>query len=190
MSPPPVRSFKRSLFTSYVTELRRTGLFEQVRTGAPPAVGALLDDPRGAPLWLEPEAFDFVNAQVYALRRREGLRDLGYQVMKHGFTRIVEPIVQVSLNVFGGTPDSVFARANLMLSIVSQGVHMTWVPTGPLRGTMQIRCEMKVPDITWVPWEGTLAYGLELAGARGVVKPARIAADGQSCEVDVSWDAR
>lgn len=190
MSGPGQRSFKRSVFSSYVNELRRTGLFDEVRAAASPQLAALLDNPRSAPPWIDPPPIEELTAAVHARRGREGVRDLGYQVMKNGFTAIFEPIIHLSLTLLGTSPASLLSRAPLMLSITSRGVEMNWLPTGPSGGTMEVRCAERVPAINWIPWEGTLAYALELAGFPGTVGESRPAADGHSCEIDVSWTPR
>ena len=62
------RSFRGSLFRSYCKELRRTGIFEQVRSRASAPVKAMLDDPRKVAAWLGPEAFDEMAEAILALQ--------------------------------------------------------------------------------------------------------------------------
>jgi hypothetical protein len=180
-------SFRGTVFRSYCDELRRAGVFEKVRAGASSGLAALLDDPGRAPSWMGPAPFDEIMAAVCALRGREGVRELGYHVMKSGFTKVLEPIIHLSLSLMGASPASLLSRAHLMLSVVSRGVEMTWTQSNAHRGTMLVRCEQPIPEITWAGWEGCFLYGLELARASGTVSPARAAADGRSCEIDVSW---
>ncbi len=51
-----------------------------------------------------------------------------------------------------------------------------------------MRCDEPVKELSWVAWEGVCRWVCELAGTRGTVAPARPAADGRSCEIDVSWE--
>lgn len=186
MNPQP-RSFKRSVFTSYLDELRSAGLLGEVRARASTELRALLDAPRKAEPWMGPLPLDEINTAVAALGGREAVRRLGFQVMKRGFTTVMEPIIHVSLTLLGASPASLFSRAQLMLAVTSRGVQMEWVANGPASGTMHVVCGELVPPSSWAAWEGCLLYGLELAGSSGTVGEARPAADGHSCEIDVSW---
>ena len=188
MSPTKRRSFRGSVFRSYCDELRRTGIFEKVRAGASERLKPLLDDPRKATSWIDPPAMDELTAAIHAWRGREGLRELGYHVMKSGFTKVLEPIIHLSLSL-GASPAGLFSKAALMLSVVSRGVEMSWKPSGGAGGTMSIRCQEAIPAINWTIWEGCFLYTLELARAKGTVGEARVAADGKSCEIDVGWSA-
>lgn len=181
------RSYKRSVFSSYVSELRRTGLFDDVRAGASMELAALLDRPGEAPAWIGPGPFEEVTASIHSRRGREGLRKLGYQVMKNGFAAIFEPIVHLSLTLFAASPAALFSRAPLMLSVTSRGVQMKWTPTSPTGGTMEVRCAEPVPDLNWIPWEGIYLHMLEMTRASGTVGMARPASDGRSCQIDISW---
>src|SRR5258708_2476684 len=99
MSIAKARSFRGSVFRSYCDELRRTGIFEKVGAGAWERRKPLLDDPRRAPSWIEPPPMDELTAAIHKLRGRDGLRELGYHVMKSGFTKVMEPIIHLSLSL-------------------------------------------------------------------------------------------
>src|SRR5436190_13191147 len=144
MSSANGRSFRASLFRSYCDELRRIGIFDQVKAGASAGLKLLLDDPRQAPSWMGPEPFDELAVAIEALRGREAMRELGYRVMKTGFTAVLEPIIHLALSI-AGSPASLFSRANLMLAVVSRGVEMTWKPAGKTAGTMSVRCDDPIP---------------------------------------------
>ena len=190
MIPLPPRSFKRSLFTSYLDVLQRTGLLVRVRAGAGAELAALLDRPRGAGPWMPGATFDELNAALEALAGREAVRQLGLNVMKRDFTLVLEPIIHLSLSLLGASPASLFSRAHLMLAVISHGVEMKWTPAGRSGGTMQVVCGDAVPSISWAAWEGCFLYILELAAATGTVCEARSAADGRGCAVDVAWTAK
>lgn len=187
MSALPPRSFKRSLFTSYLEDLQANGLLSRVRALASAELAALLDQPRDTEPWITAAPIDEMNAAVEALSGREAVRQLGLAVMKGGFTKVLEPIIHLSLSLFGASPASLFTRAHLMLAVVSRGVEMKWTPAGKTSGSMQVICGDVVPPVSWAAWEGTFLYVLELAGATGTVGEARPAADGRSCAIDVSW---
>ncbi len=190
MSALPPRSFKRSLLTAYLRDLQGNGRLLRVRAEASAGLGELIDHPDQTEPWVSAAPLDELNAAVAALGGREAVRQLGLAVMKSGFTKVLEPIIHLSLSLFGASPASLFLRAPLMLAVVSRGVEMQWMATSRTGGTMKIVCGDPVPPLSWAAWEGTFLHILELAGASGTVGEARPAADGRSCEIDVAWTAK
>jgi hypothetical protein len=189
MPPPERHSYRGSILRGYVAEVRRMGIFDELRARSSPALELLLNDPHGFPHWVESGPLHELISTVGELRGREGVRQLGYGTTKHGgFTSVLEPIIHLSLRMLGGGPSSLLSRSQLMASVISRGVEMKWVPTSPTSGTMKMRCEAPMNDLSWAVWEGSILYGVELAGAMGTVEPARRGDDGKSCEIDVRWD--
>ena len=185
------RMYSRSILRSYVAELRRIGLFDQVRARASAGIVPWLDDARSAPGWLGPAFLDESLAMVGALRGRDAVREFSYQTTKEGgFKAMLEPIIQLSLSILGASPGSLFSRAETMASVVMRGIEMKWTPGGKASGTMRMRCEEPVQDLTWAAWEGVFLWGCELAGKVGTVSAARAAPDGRSCEINVSWERK
>jgi hypothetical protein len=190
MDPLGPRAFSRSVLRSHIDELRRGGLFDATRAEVSPKVRALLEDPRDAPAWLDGECFDELNAAVFKLRGRDGLRDLLAHVMRGGLAKVLEPIIQLSLKFFGGTPAALFSRAEALLSVNTRNIKMKWTPTSPAGGVVSVFCGETVPPVSWIAWEGIFLYVLTLAGATGRIGEARPLPDGQSCEIDVAWTTR
>jgi len=183
------RSYGRSVLRGYLTELRRAELYDQVRARASGELATCMDDPRGVPAWLGPATLDELLAIVGGLRGRDAVGELSYHTMKRGgFKSVLEPIIHLSLSVLGVSPGSLFSRAETMVSVVMRGIEMKWTPGGRASGTMRMRCETPVPEMSWAAWEGVFRWACELAGNRGTVSHARPAPDGRSCEVDVSWE--
>jgi hypothetical protein len=184
------RQYTRSVWCSHVQELRRSGRLAEVRAAASERLVPLLDQPREAPKWMDGLAFDELNAVVYGLRGREGLRELLQQVMKSGLAKVLEPIIQLALAVFGGTPAAILSRADSLLAVNSRGVRMKWMTSTFTSGIVQVSCGEVIPPISWIAWEGIFIHVVELAGVSGAVGEARASADGLSCEIDVSWTPR
>ncbi len=191
MDPLGPRRYTRSVLRGYVAELHRLGIFDATFAGAPPEIAPLLENPGRAPSWLGPEAIDVVLTAVDKFRGREAVRDLGYHLVKHrGLASVLEPFIELSLTLTGRGPGSLFSRLPAIASVGSRGLEVRWVPASPMTGTIHIRCDDPVLDLVWAAWEGMFMYGLELGGRKGTVARARTAADGKSCEVDVSWEPR
>jgi hypothetical protein len=184
------RSFSRSVLRSHVEELHRSGRFAGVRAGASESLVALLDHPRDAQAWMDAAPFDELNAVVHGLHGRAGLRELLQHVMKSGFAKVLEPIIQLALTVFGATPASILGRSDTLLAVNTRGVWMKWASASATSGTVRVYCDDNVPPISWIAWEGILTHVVELAGASGTIGEARAAADGRSCEIDMSWKPR
>jgi len=179
-------SFRRSVFRAYEDELRRIGLLAEVRARASPRLAALLDDPGSRPGWIEPGPFDEIAAAIQARRGPQGLRELGRNVMQRNFA-VLQPIIHFSLEFVGGSPASLYARAQSLLDVLCRGVTMSWLPAGDRGGTIRVRCAAQVVPAHWVTWEGVFGYGLEVAGATGEVAPARRLPDGRGCDIDIRW---
>lgn len=164
------------------------GLFDAVRAGASETLLPLLDDPGSAPTWLEPAALDEMLALIGGLRGREMIRELGYHNAKGGgFKAVLEPIIQLTLSMLGASPGSLFSRAQTLASVVAKGIEMKWSPEGKNSGTIRLRCDDPVRELSWAAWEGVCLYVCELAGMAGTVAAARPSADGRSCEIQVGW---
>jgi hypothetical protein len=175
----------------YVGELRRAGLYDQIRARASAELATCMEDPRGADAWLGPPTLDELLAIVGGLRGRDAVGSLSHDTMKSGgFKSVLEPIIHLALSVLGATPGSLFSRADAMVSVVMRGIELKWTPGGKSSGTMRMRCETPVPELSWAAWEGVFRWACELAGTQGAVAAARPAPDGRSCEVDLSWEQR
>jgi hypothetical protein len=182
------RAFSRSVLRAHVHELDSSRLFETVRAGASDALAALLDDPRHAPDWLDGATFDELNACVYRLVGRDGLRKLLAGTMQWGLARAIEPIIHFVFKFIGKTPATLFSRTDSLLAISVRGVRMRWAASSASSGTIHVACKEPVPPVSWVAWEGIFGYIITLAGATGTVDDARPGDDGKSCEIDVHWD--
>jgi hypothetical protein len=191
MDPLGPRKYTRSVLRSYIAELRRLGILDEARARASPEVLPLLDKAGRAPSWIGPEAIDEVLALVGTLRGRDAVREFSYQTMKGGgFLSMLEPLIHLSLSMLGASPASLFSRAGTMVSVVMHGIEMKWTPGTEASGTMRMRCEEPVPELTWAAWEGVLLWAFDLSGTPGTVAAARPSPDGGSCEVDVSWEQK
>jgi hypothetical protein len=169
------RSYGRSVLRGYVAELRRAGLYDQVRARASTELATCMEDPRGAPSWLGPATLDEMLGIVGGLRGRDAVGALSYDTMKGGgFKAVLEPIIQLSLSILGASPGSLFTRTDAMVSVVMRGIELKWTPGGKSSGTMRMRCETPVPELSWAAWEGVFLWACELAGTQGAVAPARL----------------
>jgi len=185
------RSYGRSVLRGYVAEMRRAGLYDQVRARASAELATCMEDPRGVPAWLGPATLDELLAIVGGLRGRDAVGALSYHTMKGGgFKSVLDHFIHLSLSMLGANPGSLFSRADTMVSVVMRGIELKWTPGGKSSGTMRMRCETPVPELSWAAWEGVFLWACELAGTRGAVVAARPAPDGRSCEVEVSWEPR
>ncbi|HUJ28428.1 MAG TPA: hypothetical protein VLW85_20545 [Myxococcales bacterium] len=184
------RQFNRSVLRAHIDELRWRNELDAVRSRVSPAVAALLDNPRSAPAWLGGEAFDEINAAIYALHGREGLRGFLFSVMQTGLIKVLEPVIQFALNFLGSGPPAVFGRSDMMLAVNTRNVEMRWKQTSDFSGEVTVLCGEAVPPITWIAWEGVFGYILHLAAVKGTVAEAVPGADGHSARIDLRWEPR
>jgi hypothetical protein len=183
--------YSKSILRGFIAELHHLGVFEEIKARASPELLPLLIDPGSAPSWQAVAPLDEINTVLGALLGRGAVRDLGYRTLKEGgLASVLEPIIHLTIAVMGSNPGSLFARMQLMASVISRGLELGWRPVGSTAGVITIRCDERVPEMSWGPWEGALRYPYDLTGYHGEVAQARPAADGRSCEIDVSWTAR
>jgi hypothetical protein len=182
------RMYSRSVLRGYVGELRRLEFFDEVRPRASEELAARMDDPGGAPGWVGPATLDELLEIVGALRGREAVVEISHHAMRGGgFRAVLEPIIHLALSILNAGPESLLSRANAMASVILRGIEMKWAPSGESSGTMRLRCDTPVGELTWAAWEGVFRWLCELAGARGTVGETRILDDGRCYEAVVSW---
>jgi hypothetical protein len=181
--------YSRSVLRGYVGELRRLELFDEVRARASEDLAACMDDPAAVPGWLGPATFDELLEIAGALRGREAVVEISHHAVRGGgFKAVLEPIIHLSMSILGAGPAALLSRANTMASVVLRGIELEWAPSGESSGTMRLRCETPVGEMTWAAWEGVFHWLCELAGARGTIATTRTAPDGRSHEANLSWE--
>jgi hypothetical protein len=186
---PTPRFFSRRILRGYTKELARLGLLDDVVRGASPELSSLLGNPGLAPAWVRGGLLDELLRAVESRRGREAARALGLEMMKSGgLTEVLTPIIRFSLEFVGKTPAALFANVQGLASVISRGTKLTWIAREGSAGTIRLRSEEPVPEVSWAPWEGAFSYAFHLTGTSGTVERARPGADGCSCEIGVAWE--
>lgn len=185
---PAPRLFSRRILRGYTKELARLGLLDDFVRCVSPELSSLLGNPNPAPAWVRGSLLDELLQAVESRRGREAARALGLEMMRSGgLAEVLTPIIRFSLDFVGNTPAALFANVQGLASVISRGTELTWVAGAGSAGTIRIRSEEPVPDVSWAPWEGAFSYAFYLTGTSGTVERARPSADGCSCEIDVAW---
>ena len=104
-----------------------------------------------------------------------------------GLAKVLAPIISLALAFSQHGPAPLFARLHSMAHILVKGMSLEWLPLSDRAGTVRFRVGERVPEISWLPWEGILTYAYEAAKVVGTVDPARLLPDGLGCEIDVKW---
>jgi hypothetical protein len=173
-----------------VKDLERQGLLGQIRSSLSDATRQAIDSGNAAPRWIDGSVFDDLLCRLVSSAGREAAFGLGHRAMHGGAVGVaLQPLISFVLSHWAD-PAALFARANGMAAIVSQGTLVSWTPKGERRGTLRLQCEEPVPDASWAAWEGALSYAFDLTGTSGAIGPTRILDAGKSCEAEVTWSPK
>lgn len=182
------RLFSRTILRGYASQLAQAGLLSDVLNDASIELAAVLLDPNRAPAWVDGALFDELHGAVARCRGREAVWGLGLEMMKSGgLAAVLTPIIRFALEFVGKRPDALFANLQSLASVISKGTELTWVSSDNSAGTIRIRSDEPVPDVSWASWEGAFSYAFDLTETKGSVQRARPGADGCSCEIRVEW---
>ena len=178
------RRISRGVVRAYLSELSERGLLSCVRTRVSAATQSVID---ASPRWIDGMMVEELLAAVDSAAGREVVRDLGRRAMRESVGPVLQPLIGFVLSFRTPDPGALFARADGMAAIVSEGTRLSWKRTGPREGTLTASCAGPVCDAWWAAWEGALSHAFVITGISGEISPARVAFDGRSAEIDTRW---
>ncbi len=181
------RQYAGTLVRSYASALQRKGWFDEVRARVPPETVKVLDKPPLPLAWVDGSIIEAIASAVVALRGRDGLRELLHDAMEHSMGPLLRPLVTGTLALFGGGPETLFARLDMLAATLSKGAKFAWAATGPKSGTIEIVHEEATSDPIYAAWEGALLFVFDVTRVKGTLSPARLVEGGRKARIDTSW---
>lgn len=182
------RQYAGTLLRSYAGGLKAKGWLEDVRARVPPEVAKALDKPPLPLSWVDGAVIEAIAEAVVALHGRDALRDLLHDAMKDSMGPLLRPLVSGTLALFGGGPETLFARLESLAPTLTRGAKFSWTPAGPKSGTIEIRHDEPAPDAIYAAWEGSLQFTFDVTGVRGTLAQSRLVESGRAARIEASWD--
>jgi hypothetical protein len=169
-----------------IKELKRRGLYEQVRAGVSDSTREVLDHVVER-AYHPGTALDETLHVLQGLRGAEVVEEVMYEVTRGSFTGVVGPLAKLFLTVAGNGPQTLLARFQMLAGAGVRGYTCAWTQTGPTSGVLSITGERVVPGSAEHIWKGTVSYLLAFAEVKGEVKILPRRDEGHTVVLEVSW---
>jgi len=176
------------VFRGYVASVERRSFLPALRERVQPATRELIEKPPFPLLWVESAVVEDIFATIAALRGRDEVR----LVVRAAADAVVGPalksMLKSTMNLFGGSPAALFQQMQALCATMVRHTEFRWQPTGEKSGEMNVIHLVAVADAAYAAWEGTFESVLGAARATGKVGRARLAPDGLSGVVTITWE--
>ncbi|MGZ6142408.1 MAG: hypothetical protein ACXWLM_03665 [Myxococcales bacterium] len=175
------------MLRSYATGLQKKGWLDGVLARVPPDSAKLLQKPPLPLSWVDAPLVDAIASAIAAAHGRDALRDLLHGAMQDSMGPILKPLVTGTLALFGGGPETLFARLDLFATTLTRGVTFSWTPADGKSGTILIAHDEPAPDAIYAAWEGSLLFTFDVTGAKGTLGKAEVVNGGRNGRIAASW---
>jgi hypothetical protein len=187
-STPSGRAGLGAFFRALVKVIEGRQLLDAVRERVAPATRALLDDPPRALGWVDGATIDDLETAFGQLVSREGLVQMGYEASRELSGDIVRPVLRMAFQLFGQSPESVFANLDRFYSMSTRGLHFGWEASSANSGTVVVRFDgPRTPMAPLLVLEGSLRFVFALTSSEGTVTLSDISADGTTVRYAARW---
>jgi len=112
------------------------GLTSVVRAEATPATRCAMDNPPWQLGWHDAAVLDELESLLERHGGREACVDLGHYAGVALGGGIVQPVLAFAMQIFGGTPTTIFHNLDRFYSIVTRGLHYRYEPSAQKSGTI------------------------------------------------------
>src|SRR2546423_8222210 len=110
------------------------GLTEKVRADASPTARQALDNPPAKLGWCDAMVLDELETLLLKHGGRQACVDLGHYAGVSLGGGIVKPVLSFALQIFGTTPQTIFANLDRFYSIAPPGLHYEYQPVSATSG--------------------------------------------------------
>jgi hypothetical protein len=172
---------------AYIDELRSIDALEAIRPRLSPPAAQMVEKPPLPVSWVEIRLANEPLVALAALRGRKEVRALGHRVASGKIGTVMRPLLTTTLQLFGGTPATLFSRLDTLTSVMLRGLKFSWASTSPNGGTVAIDYPYPVDTALFAVWEGVFHIAFDLTRLSGTVGEVRLKDGGKRGEIDVSW---
>lgn len=152
--------------------LDERGLREQVRSQVSAPVQALMDRPPRPLAYLPSGPIDEVEAALLKLAGAEVCVEAGLAVARPLGWSLLQPVLRMSFQLFGQSPEPVFANLDRFFSMVTRGIEFSWDS-----GKREVLAKFSgegTPEAAYHVLRGTLAFAFEVSGTVGEVSTPEV----------------
>lgn len=166
---------KASAFRSLLGVLREDQLFDVVLAHCPAEAQAIMKDPPLPIAFMPAVVFQYVFRALDAEVGLERLRDIARRSVLTGPMKVMRPIIEGTLRMFGASPTAFFRRMSQIMKPQIKGVDFDFILLEEGRATLELTYPYlhDVPDAAFVYWEAVLANTFEICGRHGSARTDR-----------------
>jgi hypothetical protein len=179
---------KGGTFRAYVKQLEEGKTLEVVLRRVSPEAATLARNPPLKSSWVDAHKLTELVEAVYALQGREGVLQLGRDVVQKQMLPFFLPMLRGIMRVVGVSPAALLSRYQSILKPIVQGQEFRYEPTSPRSGIMEIRYDTDV-TLHWGVFAQNIA-GFEcifrVCGVEGTVDEFEILGP-QQARFPLSW---
>lgn len=186
-SPQPERQAAASIFNAMMAAATRMGLRDPIRQHASPELRALIDQPPRATTLIPGHVLDEFYAQAVAARGPTIVRDLMLDACRQDVGRILRPIIESTLSLYGRSPNALFLELASITAPINRHITYEWTPADATSGSVIVRPPTKPNPAFFSLWEGVFLYFFDVCGVSGVVEAAEPVDGGMAARIRVSW---
>jgi hypothetical protein len=156
--------------------LDERGLREQVRAAVSPQTRELIDKPPRTLAFLPSLPIDELETALQTIAGAEACVDCGLACARPLGWTLLQPVLRLVFQLFGQSPEPVFANLDRFFSLVTRGITFAWArDEGSPTGTVLARFDGEgTPEAAFHVLRGTLLFAFEVSGTVGEVSTPEV----------------
>ena len=182
---------KASAWRSLIDVMREVGVLERVRERSDPAVQEFLDKPPFPSTWMPAIPFQSVLAVLEKEVGIEGVREIARESTNGGMMKVMRPLVEGLLRIFGSDPASFYKRVPKVMESQVRGITFDFKTVEDGRAELLLSYDYlrDCPTGSFVYWESVLQQVQEVCGRQGTATTERIDTPRRnSARLVFTWD--
>ncbi len=160
-----------SFFRALTAFLDQRGLREQVRAAVSPSTRELIDQPPRPLSFIPSRPIDELENALQNIAGVQACVDCGIACARPLGWSLLQPVLRMVFQLFGQSPEPVFANLDRFFSLVTRGISFSWErEPAERRGTVLARFAGEdTPEAAFHVLRGTLLFAFEVSSTPGEV---------------------
>lgn len=184
---------KASAFRAFTNAIKDAGLLPRVMEHCPQAARELIDDPPLPISWMPAVIFQYLFRALERETDGAQLRALAKQSVMTGPMKMMRPIIEGTLRLFGASPVAFFRRMPGLMENQVKGIEFEFEEIDDTSATLLVSYPYlrDVPEAAFVYWEAVVANTFDICGRKGTAKTIPLPGDPDlaSANIVLEWDA-
>jgi hypothetical protein len=182
---------KATAFRGLLEAVADAGVAHEVRQAASPELLPWLTEPPLGSAWMPAVVFQPVFAAVDRVGGEDLLRRIAAASMRQGAMRVMQPLVEGMLRLFGASPAAFYQRLPGILANQLKGVEFTVREASERHVLMTVRYAylQEAPRPGFVYWEGVLQTPVTLCGGSVAGSATHVGAgnSADTATIQITW---